>query len=79
MDGTEDDIIWEEEAANDGDSNGDLLYPDSDKELRAVFNEESIDEDFLGFSCKASSAPSVPGDAACMQHLETELGGSVVQ
>ena len=40
----------EEEAANDGDSNGDLLYPDSDKELRAVFNEESIDEEFLGFS-----------------------------
>ena len=28
MDGTEDDIIWEEAAANDGDSDGDLLYPD---------------------------------------------------
>ena len=49
MDGTDDDIIWEEEAANDGDSDGDLLYPDSDKELRAVFDKESIDEDFLGF------------------------------
>ena len=48
MDGTEDDIIWEEEAANDNDSDRDLLYPDSDKELRAVF-DESIDEDFLGF------------------------------
>ena len=54
MYGTEDDIIWEEEAANDGDSDvdsdGKLLYPDLDKELRAVFDEESIDEDFLGFS-----------------------------
>ena len=52
MDGSEDDIIWEEEAANDGDSDRDrdFLYPDSDKELRAVFDEESIDEDFLGFS-----------------------------
>jgi len=49
MDGTED-IIWEEEAANDGESNMDLLYLDLDKELRAVFDEESIDEDFLGFS-----------------------------
>ena len=43
MDGTEDDIIWEEEAANDGhsdmESNGDLLYPDLDKEVRAVFEE----------------------------------------
>ena len=48
MDGIEDDIIWEEEAANDSD--GDLLYPDSDKELHAVFHEESIDKDFLGFS-----------------------------
>ena len=45
MDSTENDIIWEEEAANYGDSDGDLLYPDSDKELRAVF-----DEDFLEFS-----------------------------
>ena len=46
-------IIWEEEAANDSDSDvdsdGDLLYPDSAEELRAVFDEESIDEDFLGF------------------------------
>ena len=50
MDGTEDDIIWEEEAANDGDSDGYLLYPDSDRELRAVFDEESIDEDVLVFS-----------------------------
>ena len=55
MDGTEYDIIWvEEEAANYGDSDvdsdGDLLCPDSDKELRAIFDEESIDEDFLGFS-----------------------------
>ena len=54
MDGTEDDIIWEEEAANVGDSDVnsdvDLLYPDLDKELRAVYNEESIDEDFLRFS-----------------------------
>ena len=50
MDGTEDDIIWEEEAANEGDGDLDLLHPDSDKELRAVYNEESIDEDFLGFS-----------------------------
>ena len=53
MDGIEDDIIWEEEAANDGDSdvdsNRDLLYTDSDMELCAVFDEESIDEDFLGF------------------------------
>ena len=32
MDGTEDNIIWEEEAANDGDSDGDLLYHDSDME-----------------------------------------------
>ena len=47
MDGTEDDTIWEEEAANDGesdvDSEGDLLYPDSDKELHSVFDEESND------------------------------------
>ena len=54
MNGTEDDIIWEEEAANDGDSDVDsnryLLSPNSDKELRAVSDEESIDEDFLGFS-----------------------------
>ena len=54
MDSTEDDIIWEKEAANDGDnnvdSNGDLLVPDADKELHAVFNEESIDEDFFEFS-----------------------------
>ena len=50
MDGTEDDIIWEEKAANDGDSDEVLLDPDSDKELCAVFDEESIDEDFLGFS-----------------------------
>ena len=28
IDGTEDDIIWEEEAANDGDSDRDLIYPD---------------------------------------------------
>ena len=48
--GTGDDIIWEEEAANDGDSDEDMLYPDSDKELCAIFNEERIDEDFLGFS-----------------------------
>ena len=64
MDGTEDDIILEEEAANHGDSNadsdGDLLYPDSDKELRAVFDEESIGKDFLEFSRKASSNPNVP-------------------
>ena len=50
MDSTEDDIIWEEEATNDGDSDGDLLDPDSDKELCAIFEEESIDEDFRGFS-----------------------------
>ena len=50
MDGTEDNNIWEEEAANDGDSDVDSLYPESDKELRAIFDEESIDEDFLGFS-----------------------------
>ena len=50
MDGTEDDDIWEDEAANDVDSDRDLLYPDSDNELCAVFYEESIDEDFLGFS-----------------------------
>ena len=50
MDGTEDDIILEEEAANDMYSDVDLLYPDSDKELSAVFDEESIDEDFLRFS-----------------------------
>ena len=54
MDGTEDDTIWEEEAANDGYSNVDsdehLLYPDCSKELRAVFDEESIDKDFLWFS-----------------------------
>ena len=55
MDGTEANIIWEEEAANDGDSDGDLLYPDSDKELCAVF-----DEDFLGFCRKASSNPNGP-------------------
>ena len=48
MDGTED-IIGEEEATNNGDSDGDLLYPDSDKELFAVFEDESID-DFLRFS-----------------------------
>ena len=58
MGGTEDDIIWEEEAANDGDSDEDLLYPDSDKELCVFFDEESIDEDFLGFSWKASSNPN---------------------
>ena len=43
MDGTEDDIIWEQEVANDMDSNvdsdGHLLYPDSDKELCAIFDE----------------------------------------
>ena len=51
MDSTENDIIWEEEAANYGDSDGDLLYPDSDKELQChIFDEECIDEDFLGFS-----------------------------
>ena len=55
MDGTEANIIWEEEAANDGDSDGDLFYPESGKELRAIFDEESIDEDFFGFSWKASS------------------------
>ena len=49
MDVTEDDDIWEEEAVNDGDSDGDLLYPDSDKEFRAVFDESS-DEDFLRLS-----------------------------
>ena len=37
-------------AANDSDR--DLLYTDSDKELHAVFDEESIDEDFLGFAEK---------------------------
>ena len=31
------------------DSDGDLLYPDSDEELRTVFDEECI-EDFLEFS-----------------------------
>ena len=50
MDGTEDDITWEEVAANDGDSDGDLLYPNSDKELHAVFHEESNDENFRGFN-----------------------------
>jgi len=60
MDGTEDDIIWEEEAANDGDSDGDLLYSDSDKELRAVIDEERIGEDFLRFRWKASSKPNGP-------------------
>ena len=34
---------------SDMDSDGDLLYPYSGKELCAVFDEESIDEDFLGF------------------------------
>ena len=51
VDGTED-IVWEEEAANDGDSNvdGDYpVYPESDKELHAVFDSETIDEVFLGF------------------------------
>ena len=52
MDMTEDIII--EDAANDSDgdvdSDRDLLYHDLDKELRAVFDKESIDEDFLGFS-----------------------------
>ena len=52
--GTEDDIICEEQVTNDGDSDVDsdanLIYPDSDKELCAVFDMESIDEDFLGFS-----------------------------
>ena len=47
IDGTEDDV-WEE-AANDGDSDVDFIYPELDKELHAVF-EESIDEDFLRFS-----------------------------
>ena len=54
MDGTEDNIILEEVAANDGDrdvdSDVDLLYPDLDKALHVIFDEESIDEDFLGFS-----------------------------
>uniref|UniRef100_A0A8C4QGB8 HTH CENPB-type domain-containing protein n=1 Tax=Eptatretus burgeri TaxID=7764 RepID=A0A8C4QGB8_EPTBU len=49
MNGTEDDI-WKEETVNDSDSNVDLLSLDSDKELRAIFDEESIDEDFLRFS-----------------------------
>ena len=31
MDGTEDEIIWEEEDANEGDSDEDLLSIDSDK------------------------------------------------
>jgi len=57
MDGTEDDV-WEE-AANDGDSDVDFIYPELDKELHAVF-EESIDEDFLRFSWNASSNPNVP-------------------
>ena len=47
---TEDDIIWKEEAANDGDSCGVLLYPDLYKEFCAIFDEESIDKDFLRFS-----------------------------
>ena len=63
MDGTEDDIIWEE-AANDCDSDvdsdGDLLYPDSDKELCTILDKESIDEDLLKFSWKASSNPNGP-------------------
>ena len=42
----------EEEATNDGDSNGDLFFSDSDKELHAILNEESIDEDFLGLAEK---------------------------
>ena len=50
MDGTENNIIWEEEDATDRDSDRDLLDPDSDKDLHAVFDEESIDGDFLGFS-----------------------------
>ena len=50
MDGTEDNIIWEEEAANDHDSERDLFYPDSNKELRTVFIKESINECFLGLA-----------------------------
>ena len=57
MDGTEDDIIWEdelqeEEAATQEDPDSedeDLLYPDSDTDLRAIFEADSEDEDFLGF------------------------------
>ena len=60
MDGTEDDIICEEEANPNGDNDGDLLYLDLDKELRAIFDEESIEEDFFEFSWKASSNPNVP-------------------
>ena len=37
MDGTEDNIISEKEAENDGDGDRNLLDPDSEKELRAVF------------------------------------------
>ena len=50
MNGTEANIIWEEEAANDHDSDTGLFFPDSNKELRAVLVEESINEYFLGFS-----------------------------
>ena len=64
MDGTDDDIILEDEAANDGDSDvdsdEDLLHPDLNKELCAIFDEESIDEDFVRFSWKASSNPNGP-------------------
>ena len=61
MDRTEDNIISEEEeAANDGDRDRNLLDRDCNKELCAVLDEESIDEDLLGFSSKASSNPNSP-------------------
>ena len=74
MDGTEDDIIWEE-AANDGDSDMHLLYLDSEKELRALFDEESIDEVFIGFSRKASSNSNGPfqGHKSTINMYDTDM------
>ena len=51
MDGTEDDVLWEDElgedASEDGESDDDLDY--ADEELRRVFNETDDEEEFYGF------------------------------
>ena len=52
MDGTEDDVLWEDGedvCSNDSDSasDADLMY--ADDELRALFQEDTEEEDFLGF------------------------------
>ena len=69
MDGTEDDIIWDEEAASDGDSDvdsdGDMLYPDSD--------EESSTRIFLGLTEKLHQTQTVLFRATNPQDIRTIL------